>query len=224
MSILQDTVVVKVNTKAMQANKIYCFTCFACGSFFNHQMLYTLSKSTVLQWLKVLCVIHCLEFLWVISECSFLHSSWPLLNKTINSFPHFVMGSYHSQELEGLNGRNIWTAVSSCCYRLLDSFSSQILRVANLAVRVLGCLGVALTFVPFLEYNLSHFRNAIEGVACAQTSVPRNVIKISCLQKVVYTYVVHRSQCLAKHMVVLRNDHTLAFCVVRKWAHILELL
>ena len=33
-------------------------------------------------------------------------------------------------------------------------------------------------------------RNAIKGVACAQTSVPlRNAIKISSLQKVVYTYV-----------------------------------
>ena len=33
-------------------------------------------------------------------------------------------------------------------------------------------------------------RNAIKGVACAQTSVPfRNAIKTSCLQNVVYTYV-----------------------------------
>jgi len=31
-------------------------------------------------------------------------------------------------------------------------------------------------------------RNAFKGVACVQTSVPfRNAIKISCLQKVVYT-------------------------------------
>ena len=37
---------------------------------------------------------------------------------------------------------------------------------------------------------MSCFRNAIKGVACVQTSVPfRNAIKISCLQKVVYTYV-----------------------------------
>ena len=37
---------------------------------------------------------------------------------------------------------------------------------------------------------VSRFRNAIKGVACAQTSVPfRNAIKTSCLQKVVYTYV-----------------------------------
>ena len=37
---------------------------------------------------------------------------------------------------------------------------------------------------------MSRFRNAIKGVACAQTSVPfRNAIKTSRLQKVVYTYV-----------------------------------
>jgi len=36
----------------------------------------------------------------------------------------------------------------------------------------------------------SCFRNAIKGVACAQTTFPlRNAFKISCLQKVVYAYV-----------------------------------
>ena len=52
----------------------------------------------------------------------------------------------------------------------------------RLAAHALGWQGVAPTFVPL--------RNAIKGMACAQTSVSfKNVIKISCLQKVVYTYV-----------------------------------
>ena len=55
---------------------------------------------------------------------------------------------------------------------------------------VLGWWGVALSLSYFKKYNLSRFRNVIKGVACVQTSVPlRNAIKISCLQKVVYTYV-----------------------------------
>jgi len=37
--------------------------------------------------------------------------------------------------------------------------------------------------------------NAIKRVACVQTSAPlRNAYKISCLQKVVYTYISYRSQ------------------------------
>ena len=42
---------------------------------------------------------------------------------------------------------------------------------------VLGWQGVALTSIPLQECNLSRFRNAIEGAAFAETSVPlRNIV------------------------------------------------
>ena len=58
------------------------------------------------------------------------------------------------------------------------------------SVEGVWCHASGMQFVMLPECNLSRFRNAIKGVACAQTSVPfRNAIKTSCLQKVVYTYV-----------------------------------
>ena len=50
-------------------------------------------------------------------------------------------------------------------------------------------VGCGFDFHPALGMQFAHFRNSIEGVACAQTSVPfRNAFKRSCLQKGVFTY------------------------------------
>ena len=78
---------------------------------------------------------------------------------------------------------------------LLDNCRAPYREATNLAARVLGWMGVlscfrnvichasGMQFVMLQECNLSHFRNATKGVACAQTSVPfRNAIKPS-LQK-----------------------------------------
>ena len=47
-----------------------------------------------------------------------------------------------------------------------------------------------------MECNLSTLRNAIKGVACAQTSIPfRNAIKRSCLQNLCTLTEVYRIQC-----------------------------
>ena len=50
--------------------------------------------------------------------------------------------------------------------------------------------GCGFDFCPTLGMQFVTLRNATKSVACAQTSVSlRNAIKISCLQKVVYTYI-----------------------------------
>ena len=85
-----------------------------------------------------------------------------------------------------------WTVL---LVRLVRSGYEDSLVFERLSVRLLFLQCVfsvgGIQFLTLQGCNLPRFGNAMKGVACAQTSVPlRNAIKIPCLQKVWYTYVI----------------------------------